>query len=184
MRPILMFAAAAVAGWLAAAPPVSAQTTPAVVHPLAEILVGNPRFTDLMPNSVTVEIDTKVPVVCAVVYGTTTAYGAIATDSDMAGGAHTMHHPALRGLQPNTLYQLRMQGVGADGTLYVSDNFTLRTPVALASTKPNGKNVALASAGATIRGVSSNYGGGSLSSTYGGLKAIDGDPASEWSSDG
>ena len=98
------------------------------VHPLSEILASGPTFVDLGPDSVTVELETKVPVVCAVVYGTTAAYGGIATDSDMAGGAHTMHHPTLRGLKPGTTYLLRMQGVGPDGTLYVSDSFTLRTP--------------------------------------------------------
>src|ERR1043166_3427148 len=95
------------------------------VHPLAEILANGPRFTDLTPNSVTVELDTRVPAVCAVVFGTTTAYGGIATDSDMAGGAHTMHHPTLRGLQPDTLYQLRMQGVAAGRSLYASDNLNI-----------------------------------------------------------
>jgi hypothetical protein len=174
--------ALAVALTALAVPAAVAQT--ALVHPLSEILVGSPRFTDLMPNSVTVELETRVPVVCAVVFGTTTAYGGIATDSDMAGGAHTMHHPALRGLQPDTMYQLRMQGVAADGTLYVGDNVILRTPAALTSARPLGKNVALASAGASVRAVSSNFGGGNNSSAYGALKAIDGDPATEWSSNG
>src|SRR4051812_32827869 len=109
-----IFAAAALA--LAAAPALA--QSPAV-HPLSEILASGPKFVDLAPDSVTVELETKVPVVCAVVFGTTTAYGGIATDSDMAGGAHSVHHPALKGLKPDTTYQLRMQGVGADGTLYV-----------------------------------------------------------------
>jgi hypothetical protein len=179
-RLVWVIAAAATLGFgLAQA---TAQTS--LVHPLSEILASGPKFVDLGPDSVTVELETKVPVVCAVVYGTTAAYGGIATDSDMAGGAHTMHHPTLRGLRPNTTYLLRMQGVGADGTLYVSDSFTLKTPAALTSAKPAGKNVALAAAGARVSGVSSNFGGGGLASAYGGNKAIDGDPATEWSSDG
>ena len=183
---LFAFAIALALAMSAAAPPAVAQT---LVHPLAEILAGAPRFTDLAPNSLTVELETKVPVVCAVVFGTTTAYGGIATDSDMAGGAHTVHHPALRGLQPDTVYQLRMQGVGPDGTLYVSDNYTLRTPAAaaaavLAAAKPPGRNVALTAAGATVRAVSSNFGGAANTSAYGALKAIDGDPSTEWSSNG
>jgi hypothetical protein len=177
-----------IVAWVAAAlgsGPATAQT--ASVRPLADIIASGPTFTDVTPNSVTVLIDTTIPVVCAVVYGTTMAYGGIATDSDMAGGAHAMHHPTLRGLQPDTTYQLRMQGVAADGTLYVSRNYVIHTAAlspATAAAKPPGKNVALASSGATVRGVSSNYGGGPVNSAYGGLKAIDGDPATEWSSNG
>jgi len=91
------------------------------------------------------------PVVCAAVYGTTTAYGQLATDTDMAGGGHQDHHPVLKGLQPDTLYQIRLQDVGPDGTLYVSDNLTFRTPSASAivqPAKPQEKNVALISIGA------------------------------------
>jgi hypothetical protein len=186
---VARYALSTVVGGLASlimpALPVAAQT--AQVHPLAEILAAGPRFLDLAPDAVTVELETKVPVVCAVVFGPTTAYGGIATDSDMAGGAHTMHHPMLKGLQPATTYQLRMQGVGPDGTLYVSDNFTLKTPAVLAAiapAKPQGKNIALASAGTKVSAVSSNFGGGGLASAYGATKAIDGDPATEWSSNG
>src|SRR5688572_3071013 len=89
----------------------------ASVRPLAEILANGPQFVDVTADSATVLIDTTIPVVCAAVYGITTAYGMIATDSDMAGGAHAMHHPTLKGLMPDTVYQLRMQGVGPDGTL-------------------------------------------------------------------
>jgi hypothetical protein len=166
--------------------PAAAQT--AGVRPLSEILANGPRFVDLTSDSVTVLIDTTIPVACAAVYGTTAAYGMIATDSDMAGGAHAMHHPALRGLTPNTVYQLRMQGVGPDGTLYVSQNYTFRTlpatPAALGAARPTGRNVALASAGAKVAGVSSNFGGGGNETAYGGSKAIDGSPITEWSSNG
>jgi len=127
------------------------------------------------------------PVVCAAVYGTTTAYGQLATDTDMAGGGHQDHHPVLKGLQPDTLYQIRLQDVGPDGTLYVSDNLTFRTPSASAivqPAKPQGKNVALISIGARVKSVSSNYGGGDANSTYGANKAIDGDLNTEWSSNG
>jgi hypothetical protein len=105
----------------------------------------------------------------------------------MAGGGHQDHHPVLKGLQPDTLYQIRLQDVGPDGTLYVSDNLTFRTPSASAivqPAKPQGKNVALISIGARVKSVSSNYGGGDANSTYGANKAIDGDLNTEWSSNG
>jgi hypothetical protein len=176
-------AAAAVGGLMGLLATTGHAQTP-TVHPLSEILASGPTFTDLTPNSVTVLLDTTIPVVCAAVFGTTTTYGGIATDSDMAGGAHANHHPVLSGLTPDTVYQLRMQGVGADGTLYVSQNYTFRTPAALTATKPAGRNVALASAGAKVTAVSSNYGGAGLDSPYGGNKAIDGSPLTEWSSNG
>jgi len=158
-----------------------------IVRPLSEILMRGPEFTDAQANSVSVKIETRIPVVCAAVYGTTIAYGQLATDTDMAGGGHQDHHPVLKGLKPDTLYQIRLQGVGPDGILYVSDNLTFRTPSASAivqPAKPQGKNVALISIGARVKGVSSNYGGGDVNSTYGANKAIDGDLNTEWSSNG
>jgi quercetin dioxygenase-like cupin family protein len=47
-----------------------------------------------------------------------------------------------------------------------------------------GENVALGRKGARVTGVSSNFGGGSNDSPFGADNAIDGDPATEWSSDG
>lgn len=156
-----------------------------VVHPLSEILAKGPEFADAASDSVTVKIDTRIPVVCAAAYGTTIAYGSLATDTDMAGGAHQNHHPSLTGLKPDTTYHIRLQGVGPDGTLYASEDYTFKTLGAGTlnqPTKPQGKNIALASAGTRIQGVSSNFGGGDLNSTYGANKAIDGDLNTEWSS--
>jgi hypothetical protein len=165
----------------------SARAEATVARPLFEILAQGPEFRDLRPDSVTVLIETRIPVVCAAVYGETTAYGHIATDADMATGGHQKHHPVLTGLKPDTTYQLRMQGIGPDGTLYVSDNYTFRTAAAEAAgadeTKPPGRNVALLAAGASIAAVSSNYGGG-LTSDFGANNAIDGDLDTEWSSNG
>ncbi|MEK9164053.1 MAG: discoidin domain-containing protein [Chloroflexota bacterium] len=129
------------------------------------------------------KISTRLSVVCAVVYGATSNYGQIATDTDMAGGGHSVHHPTLTGLQPDTLYYARFEGVGPDGTLYRSDEYTFRTPPAT-SPASGEANLASPQAGARITGVSSNYGGGADDSTYGGLRAIDGNPGTQWSSDG
>src|SRR5581483_10002069 len=52
------------------------------------------------------------------------------------------------------------------------------------SNKPSGKNVALLTAGARVKGVSSNYGGGDNDSAFGANKAIDGDLTTQWSSNG
>jgi len=159
--------------------------TSADVRPLAEILVAGPDFTNLRPNSVTVELDTSIPVACSVVYGTTSEYGRIATDTDMAGSGHEDHRPVLSPLEPDTTYYLRLQGTGPDGTLYRSDEYTIRTPAASdvkAPEKPSGKNLALPVYGGSIAGVSSNFGGGGNGSSFGANNGIDGNLGTEWSS--
>ncbi len=175
---------------LAACAPAAPTANPAAANvsarPLSDILVSGPEFVGDSIDNLTVKLETKIPVACAVVYGETMAYGSIATDTDMAGGAHSNHHPLLTNIKPDTVYHFRFQGSAADGTFYVSDDFTYRTPKASASAqnKPQGKNVALMSAGAKIRAVSSNYGGGDNSSAYGANNAIDGDLNTQWSSNG
>lgn len=162
--------------------PALAQTP--VVRPLSEILISGPEFIDLRAESVTVLVETRIAVACSAVYGPTSAYGQIATDTDMAAGGHRSHRPTLIGLKPDTVYQMRMQGVGPDGTLFVSENYTFRTAKVVGdqvAARPAGRNVAL---GATVSAVSSNYGSGALDSSFGGNSAIDGDPATQWSSDG
>jgi hypothetical protein len=155
------------------------------VKDLSVILADGPTFQDLKPDSVTVKLDTTIPVVCAAAYGTTTSYGRLATDTDMAGSGHSNHHPLLSGLQPNTTYHLRMQGVGADGTLYQSKDYTFKTPPGQPEgAKPQGTNLALLANGAKVTAVSSNYGGGDNNSSYGANHAFDGDPSTQWSSNG
>ena len=160
--------------------PASPESGPVAARPITDILVSDPRF-DVQSNSATLQVTTRLPVVCAVVYGTTHDYGQIATDTDMAGGGHSDHHPILTDLQPYTVYYARLQGVGPDGTLYRSEEYTFRT---LPAETGGEVNLASPQAGARVVGVSSNYGGGSDDSSYGALKAIDGNPSTQWSSDG
>ena len=152
------------------------------VRPIADILVSEPEFTNVGAESATLQVETSIPVVCAIVYGTTQEYGQMATDSDMAGGGHQDHHPLLSGLQPDTTYYARLQGVGSDGTLYRSDEYTFRT--AAADVSDSAENLALSANGARVAGVSSNYGGGGDDSGFGALNAMDGDASTQWSSDG
>jgi len=154
----------------------------ALVRPITDVLASGPEFTDIAPGTVTVRVETTVPLACAVVYGTTPDYGRIATDTDMAGGGHSEHRPLLTGLQPDTLYYARLQGVGPDGALYRSEEYTFRTgPAAAEGGQPN---LARPENGARLVGVSSNYGGGADDSSFGALNALDGNPATQWSSDG
>lgn len=173
MRP-LVFLIVAVAGALALAScsddPVS---SPA---PFEDIQSGEIEFAfDPSGTAATLEVDTTIPVVCAVVYGDTEAFGLIATDDDMRGGAHSDHAPLLTGLVPDTEYLYVLQGVAADGTLYRSAVMHFSTP-APTEASPGARNVA---AGSTVVDVSSEF-----SDAFGAENAIDGDLATEWSSDG
>ena len=155
---------------------------PAGVRPITEILASGPEFVDIGSETATVRAETTVALVCAIVYGETPAYGQMATDMDMAGGGHTNHHPLLTGLKPDTLYYARLQGVGPDGTLYRSEEYTFRTtPAADTGGQPN---LALPENGARLAGVSSNFGGGADDGQWGGLSAMDGSGGTAWSSDG
>ncbi len=156
-----------------------------VVQDLNSILASGLQFQDLQANSVTVFIDTSIPVVCAAAYGPTTDYGSLSTDPEMAGQARTDHHALLSGLQPDTDYHLRMQAVGPDGIFYRSNDYTFHTPdAAPGAAKPAGTNLALLSNGAHVTGVSSNFGGGDNSGNFGADSAFDGDPNTQWSSNG
>jgi hypothetical protein len=153
-----------------------------MVLPISDILISKPEFTEIGPESATLQVFTKIPVVCAVVYGMTSEYGQLATDADMAGGAHPNHYPVLTGLEPDTLYYARLQGVGSDGALYQSEEFTFHTPLPEAT--KDQINLALLENGAYIVGVSSNYGDAPNNSVWGAVSAIDGDGSTAWSSNG
>ena len=151
--------------------------SPAVVRPIDEILLGSPQI-QAGATSATVSVTTRIPLACAVVYGPTQTYGSIATDDDMAGGAHADHHPILTGLAPDTVYYFRLQGVAPDGTLYRGEEYILRTLPAAGAAGP--ANLATT---ARISAVSSQY-GGVANETLAAIRAIDGDPSTQWSSDG
>lgn len=149
--------------------------------PVDEILAGPIQITDVTATSAVLRVETNVDVVCSVVYGVDESYGSQSTDLDMAGRAHSQHAAPLRGLQPDTVYHYRLQGSASDGTLYVSEDMTFRTPPASASSQDRGPNLAAAAAGARIVEASSQFG---ASLTWAPENAIDGDPDTEWSSAG
>ncbi len=148
------------------------------ILPIEDILEGDIEIADLTAISGVVRVTTSLDVVCSVVFGTTTGYGAQATDLDMAGGGHRTHAAPMRGLEPNTEYHYRLQGTGPDGKVYVSKSMTFRTPLAETEIRDN---LAGAEAGARVTDVSSVFGD---SPSWAGEHAIDGDPTTEWSSAG
>ena len=153
---------------------------------ISEILVTGPTVVDVTSDSATITAVTGVDMACAVAYGPTTEYGGLATDLDMAGGGHRDHMPRLLGLQPDTEYHFRFGGIGPDGTVYASEDYTFRTLPASASASPTGAgaNLALLSKGARVAARSSNFGGGADDSAWGANHAVDGYPRTQWSTDG
>lgn len=152
-----------------------------MVRPVDEIVDGEIHVQDVGATSATVRVTTSVPVVCSVVYGTDDSYGEISTDLDMGGGAHSSHSAPLRGLEPDTEYHFRLQGTGSDGTIYRSEDMTFRTPPDSGEAADLRRNLASTQFGATIMSVSSAYGD---SASWAAPNAIDGDPGTEWSSEG
>ncbi len=140
---------------------------------------GPPRIADITPGDAVLRFQSSILLACSVVYGETDAFGLIATDTDMAGGAHGDHGALMVGLKPDTEYRYRVQGTAADGTLYMGRVRTFRTPPAVASA-----NLASMAAGASVLAVSSNYGDGANDSAFGANKALDGSGGTAWSSFG
>ena len=142
---------------------------------------GPPEIVDITATHATLLFESNIPLACSVIYGETTGYGLIAVDSDMAGGAHSDHHPLMTGLKPDTEYHFRVQGTAADGTLYMSEDLTFRTPSADEAVEVN---LASLEQGARVIAVSSNFGSAENDERWGANSAIDGNPGTEWSSNG
>lgn len=146
-------------------------------------------FSTIQANDITIEpdgsgavlrVNTTIDVACAVAFGPTEALGSLATDTDMAGGGHTVHQPLMRGLTDGATYFYRVQAIGPDGALYQSDAMQFTQTgggggdgEAIAPPAPNVAPLA------RVTDVSSEY-----SEAYAGSNAIDEDFSTEWSSNG
>ncbi len=161
------------------AAPLNAQTAtpPAVdVRPLSDIYANNPpSLTTITHNAAVLHFESSIPVACAVVFGETAAFGSIAADPNMDGAAIIDHNPIMGGLQPDTTYHYRLQGSDANGVFYVSETATFTTAADPSAIEVN---IASSANGGTIRGVSSAFSG------WDAERAIDDNPATEWSSAG
>lgn len=120
---------------------------------------------------------------CEAEYGPTPELGSTAEDPSMEEGTLAIDHRVVfEDLTPETDYHVRARAEDAEERVYLSGMFELRTAAngdAIAA-----ENVALASAGAQVSAVSSNFGGGGVDETWGASHAIDGSMGSEWSSAG
>jgi hypothetical protein len=87
-----------------------------------------PTLVELKSTKASVRLITVVPTSCVIAHGLTTAYGQISTDESMTSGGHTDHFHVLRDLRPDTEYHYKWGLVAPDGTVYASQDVTLRTP--------------------------------------------------------
>ena len=151
-------------------------------RPISEItddsLQINTFFND---GAATLPIFTNVPVACTIVYGTTTEFGQLTLDDDMAGGAHQDHSPLLTGLEPETEYFYRVQGTDAAGNFYVSEVMTFTTP---AFEAPETDNLLSIFNSAEVIGYSSAFDDAGPDERWGVNAAFDDNPGTAWSSDG
>jgi hypothetical protein len=150
--------------------------------PIEEIIEQPFQVTNFENDgTATLPIHTKIPVACTIVYGKTPQFGSLSLDQDMAGGAHADHNPLLSGLEPETTYYFRVQGVDASGRVYISDVLTFTTPPRETAAV---ENLASPLLGAEIIGYSSAYGDAAPSAIWGIANAFDDNPNTAWSSAG
>lgn len=146
------------------------------IRPIEDILAGDVSVdADPSGTVATLRVTTTIPVACAVIYGADQQFGSIATDDDMAGGAHRDHAPLLSGLEPDTEYRYVLQGSDAQGNLYRSQVRSFRTPDVTDDVAAD-RNVAPQG---EVVDVSSEF-----SDAFTAANAIDGDLSTAWSTAG
>lgn len=151
------------------------------IMPLSVVTETGPHVLNVTNTSARVNFVGTVPLACYLVYGTDETFGAVTNDPNMAASAIIEHNPVMLGLEPDTEYVFRMQGVGEDGVIYISEVYSFRT---LPASTVQSDNLLAPENGATVIDVSSNYGGQPNDGRWGILNAFDGNLATEWSSNG
>lgn len=175
-------AAAVVAGLVVAVWAISTRASP--IQPLERLpggIIAGPIVESITDTSAVITLKTSAPAFCQVNYGPSPQYGQMRRMT--MSGPMTDHRILLPGLQRDTVYHFRLTAVDVQARIYQSRDLTFKTLPAV-SGRPQGQNVASITAGAKVVGVSSNYGGEGNTSAYGANHAIDGDPTTEWSSNG
>lgn len=152
------------------------------VRPFAEVQADDFIFeadpTD--PERGIFRVTTTEPMICAIVWGETEAFGNFNNSLAMSGTGIVEHDVFLPGAIPGRTYYFQVQGSTADGTLYRSPTATFTLPetdtAAPSVTVEHGPNLALDS---TVADVSSEFG-----DSFGATNAIDDSTSSEWSTAG
>lgn len=143
----------------------------------------NLRAEEVTATTARLRFLTSEPTSCEVEYGTADdALNDIATDPTMDEGELDADHDVLvEGLTPETTYHWRARVVDAAEKVTRSEVLTFTT---LAAEETGEENVAALDMGASISGVSSNFGGAANDQSWGANKAIDGLLATAWATNG
>lgn len=151
------------------------------IMPLSAVTESDVQVFDVTDTTARVNFVGTIPLACYLVYGTDESFGFVTNDPDMAQAAIIDHNPVLLDLKPDTEYVFRMQGVGENGVIYVSELYRFRT---LPTSNESSENLLSPENGAVVLEVSSNFGNQPNDGRWGILNAFDGNPATEWSSNG
>ena len=158
--------------------------TAAAVRPFSDVQGSEFVFqadpTD--PQRAVFRVTSTEPMICAIVWGETEAFGRFNNSLSMNGTGIVDHDVYLPGAEPGRTYFYRVQGSTADGTLYRSETATFTVPgptgeaAAPSSTVVRSPNLAK---GATVVEVSSEFDG-----SYAASNAVDDNGSTEWSTRG
>ncbi|MCB9730100.1 MAG: discoidin domain-containing protein [Deltaproteobacteria bacterium] len=153
-------------------------------QPSVDVVFSELRAEEITEQGALIRFQTNVAVLGSVEYGEAGAgLDSVAVDPGLDPTTKVTDHAIpLTGLSADTDWSVRARATDALGVLHVSQTLAFATPEPTAP--PVTGNVALASNGAKVSAVSSNFGGTSNSSSKGANKAIDGDLETLWASDG
>lgn len=151
------------------------------IMPLSVVTESEVQILDVTDTRARVNFVSTDPLACYLVYGTDERFGFVTNDPNMSQVAIVDHNPILLNLRPDTEYVFRMQGIGEDGVMYFSDLYRFRT---LPASDEISENLLSPENGARVIEVSSNFGNQPNDGRWGILNAFDGNPATEWSSNG
>ena len=163
-------------------PVAAAGARPVDVRPFAEVQASDIEFSrdPSDPSRGVFRVETTEPMICAIVWGPTKAFGRFNNSLSMNGTGITDHDVLLPGVDGGVTYKYVVQGTTADGTLYRSKVATFRLAAGAAVDTPDEvadlTNVATS---ATVVAASSEF-----SSSFSARYAIDGDTATEWATEG
>lgn len=155
--------------------------TPVTILPLDVVTESAAQVLDLTDTSARVNFIGTEALACYLIYGTDETYGNVTNDPGMQAAAIVEHNPVMLNLEPDTEYFYRLQGVGEDGVMYVSEVYTFRT---LPQQESSSENLLNPANGARLVDFSSIFGDGPFDGRWGIVNAVDDNQATAWSSDG
>ena len=157
--------------------------TARAVRPFSEVQEGDLTFEadPSDPRRGIFRVTTTEPMICAIVWGEDGSLGRFNNSLAMNGTGIEQHDVVLPDVEPGREYRFLVQGTTADGTLHRSElsTFTIEGGGVPAPTPPDVEVGEELSLGATVLEASSSFSG-----DFGAANAVDGDGATEWSTNG